>query len=43
MTTGVAAIRTGRKCICIENDEEIFNVGKNRIMECVKNRGDVNG
>lgn len=36
MTTGVAAIRTGRKIICIENDEEIFNTGKNRIMECVK-------
>lgn len=34
MTTGVAAIRTGRKCICIENDEEIFNIGKNRIMKC---------
>lgn len=36
MTTGVAAIRTGRKCICIENNEEIFNIGKNRMMECVK-------
>jgi len=36
MTTGVAAINTGRKCICIENNEEIFNIGKNRIMECVK-------
>lgn len=40
MTTGVAAIRTGRKCICIENDEEIFNVGKNRIMECVKEKNE---
>ena len=38
MTTGVAAIRTDRKCICIENDKEIFNVGKNRIMECVKEK-----
>lgn len=38
MTTCVAAIRTGRKCICIENDEKIFNVGKNRIMECVKEK-----
>ena len=36
MTTGIAAIRTGRKCICIENDETIFNIGKNRIMEYVK-------
>lgn len=43
MTTGIAAIRTSRKCICIENNEEIFNIGKNRIMECVENRGDVNG
>lgn len=40
MTTGVATIRTGRKCICIENNEEIFNIGKNRIMECMKERGD---
>ena len=38
MTTCVAAIRTGRKCICIENDEKIFNVGKNRIMECVEEK-----
>ena len=38
MTTGVAAIRTGRKCICIENDKDIFNVGKNRIMEYVKEK-----
>lgn len=43
MTTGIAAINTNRKVICIENDEGIFNIGKNRIMECVKNRGDVNG
>lgn len=40
MTTCVAAIRTGRKCICIENDQEIFNIGKNRIMECVKGKGE---
>ena len=38
MTTCVAAIRTGRKCICIENDEEIFNIGKNRIMECQREK-----
>lgn len=43
MTTGIAAINTNRKVICIANDEGIFNIGKNRIMECVKNRGDVNG
>lgn len=38
MTTGVAAIRTGRKCICIENNEEIFNIGKNRIMKYQKEK-----
>lgn len=41
MTTGIAAIRTGRKCICIESDEEIFNIGKNRIMEYVKERNSI--
>lgn len=41
MTTGVAAIRTGRKCVCIENNEEIFNIGKNRMMECVKERNSI--
>ena len=38
MTTGVAAIRTGRKCICIENDEKIFEIGKSRIMECSREK-----
>ena len=38
MTTCVAAIRTGRKCICIEKDEKIFDVGRNRIMEFVKKK-----
>lgn len=42
MTTGVAAIRTRRKCICIENDEKIFELGKNRVLEYEKNRGDLN-
>lgn len=32
MTTAIAAIDTGRKVICIENDEEIFRVGENRVM-----------
>jgi len=36
MTTGVAAINTNRKVICIENDNEIFNVGRNRIIEYLK-------
>jgi len=38
MTTGVAAIRTGRKCICIENDEKIFEIGKSRIIECSRRK-----
>ena len=36
MTTGVAAIKTNRKVICIEKDKEISEVGRNRIMEYVK-------
>lgn len=38
MTTGVAAINTNRKVICIENDNEIFNVGRNRVMEYLKEK-----
>lgn len=38
MTTGVAAINTHRKVICIENDNEIFEVGRNRIMEHLKEK-----
>lgn len=33
MTTGIAAINTGRKCICIEKDKEIYGIGRNRILE----------
>ncbi len=36
MTTGIAAINTNRKVICIENDEDIFKVGRNRVMEHLK-------
>lgn len=36
MTTGIAAINTNRKVICIENDENIFDVGRNRIIEYLK-------
>ena len=38
MTTGVAAINMHRKVICIENDNEIFEVGRNRIMEHLKEK-----
>lgn len=31
-TTAIAALDTGRKVICIENDEEIFRVGRDRVM-----------
>lgn len=33
MTTGIAAINTNRKIICIENDKNIFTVGRNRVMK----------
>ena len=33
MTTGIAAIKTNRKVICIEKDKEIFEIGKNRIKK----------
>ena len=38
MTTGVAAIKTNRKVICIEKDEEIFDLGRNRIMEYLQEK-----
>lgn len=31
MTTAIAAINTGRDCICIEKDEEIYKIGKKRV------------
>lgn len=33
MTTGIAAINTNRKVVCIENDKDIFDVGRNRVMQ----------
>lgn len=38
MTTVIAAINTNRKYICIEKDEEIFDVGKKRVDEYLANR-----
>lgn len=38
MTTGIAAINTNRKVICIEKDKEIFEVGRNRILEHLKEK-----
>lgn len=36
MTTGIAAINTNRKVLCIEKDKEIFEVGRNRVLEHLK-------
>ena len=41
MTTGVAAIKTNRKIICIEKDKEIFEVGRNRVMEYLQEKGEM--
>ena len=38
MTTGIAAINTNRKVICIENDNGIFNVGRKRVMEYLREK-----
>ena len=38
MTTCVAAINTNRKVICIENDNGIFNVGRKRVMEYLREK-----
>lgn len=38
MTTGIAAINTNRKVICIEKDKDIFQVGRNRFEEHLKSR-----
>lgn len=35
-TTAVASINTGRNYICIEKDIDIYNVGKNRVKEHLK-------
>lgn len=40
-TTGIAAINTNRKVICIENDKDIFGVGRNRVMEYLKERNSI--
>lgn len=38
MTTGVAAINLDRKVICIEKDKNIFEVGRKRILEHLKEK-----
>lgn len=43
MTTCIAAINTCRKVICIEKDKEIFETGRDRVMEYLVKRGEENG
>lgn len=38
MTTCIAALNTNRKVICIEKDEKIFEVGRNRVLEYLKKK-----
>ena len=38
MTLAIAALNTGRNYICIEKDKEIFDVGKNRVEEHLKEK-----
>ena len=39
MTTAIACMNTGRKCICIEKDEDIFNNGVERVREMYESKG----
>ena len=41
MTCAIAGIEENRKVICIEKDEEIFELGRNRVMEYLQERGNV--
>ena len=40
MTCAIAGIDENRKVICIEKNKEIFELGKNRVLEHLKERGD---
>ena len=41
MTCAIAGINTNRRVICIEKDKEIFELGRNRVMEYQKERNDI--
>lgn len=43
MTCAIAGIDENRKVICIEKDNEIFELGKNRVVKYLRERGDANG
>lgn len=38
MTTAIACIETNRKVICIENNKDMFQTGKNRVLKYVQNK-----
>ena len=33
MTTAIACINTGRRCICIEKDDDFFEIGRKRVED----------
>lgn len=33
MTTAIACINTNRRCICIEKDDDFFEIGRKRVEE----------
>jgi DNA modification methylase len=39
MTCAIAGIDENRKVICIEKDEKIFGLGKNRVIKHQKEKG----
>lgn len=38
MTTAIAAINTGRRCICIEKDNNFFQIGSDRVRKHLQTR-----
>ena len=38
MSTAIAALETNRRCICIEKDEDFFNVGKKRVNDYIQKK-----
>lgn len=39
MSTAVACINTDRKCIMIEKDEHYYNIGKERVIKAIQDKG----
>ena len=40
MTCAIAGINLNRKIICIEKDTEIFELGKDRVIEYIKEKNE---